>query len=73
MSRRAFVGKRIFKIFHTRKGYLFGNKRRRWRCKILKNEIVRRDVTLVADGTKLTQELSDFLKLPDKYERRFDK
>lgn len=47
-------------------------KRRRWRHKIRKNEIVTRDFSIVAKGAKLTQELSDFLKSPDKYERRFD-
>jgi transposase len=37
-------------------------KRRRWRHKINKNEIIRNDYSLVAEGSKLTQELSDFLK-----------
>ena len=47
-------------------------KRRRWRHKISKNEIVTRKFNLMAKGGKLTQELSDFLKSPDKFERRFD-
>ena len=37
-------------------------KRRRWRHKINKNEIIQNDYSLVAEGSKLTKELSDFLK-----------
>ena len=37
-------------------------KRRRWRHKERKNEVIHNDYSLVADGSKLTQELSDFLK-----------
>jgi hypothetical protein len=37
-------------------------KRRRWRHKTNKNEIITNDYTLFAEGSKLTQELSDFLK-----------
>jgi len=47
-------------------------KRRRWRHKICKEKTVVRDFTLVAEGSRFTQELSDFLKSPDKFERRFD-
>jgi transposase len=37
-------------------------KRRRWRHKINKNEIITNDYSFFAEGTKITQELSDFLK-----------
>lgn len=37
-------------------------KRRRWRDKTDKNKIIHNDYPLVAAGSKLTQELSDFLK-----------
>jgi hypothetical protein len=37
-------------------------KRRRWRHKINKNEIICSDYHLIAESSKLTQELSDFLK-----------
>ena len=47
-------------------------KRRHWRHKINKQEIVTRRFDLMSKGGKLTQELSDFLKSPDKFERRFD-
>jgi transposase len=37
-------------------------KRRRWRDKTNKNEVIQNDYTLIAEGSKLTRELSDFLK-----------
>ena len=37
-------------------------KRRRWRNKINEKEIIRNEFPFVADGSKLTKELSDFLK-----------
>jgi len=37
-------------------------KRRRWRHKERKNETIYNDYTFIAEGSKLTQELSDFLK-----------
>jgi len=41
-------------------------KRRRWRNKLSKKEI-KSDYSFIADGSKLTQELSDFLKGTDRY------
>jgi hypothetical protein len=37
-------------------------KRRRWRNKEDKNDIIQNDNTIVAEGSKLTKELADFLK-----------
>ena len=37
-------------------------KRRRWRHKVNKNEVIHNDYPLFAEGSKITQELSDFLK-----------
>lgn len=37
-------------------------KRRRWRHKELKNEVIYNDYSFIAEGSKLTKELSDFLK-----------
>lgn len=48
--------------------YLF-IKRRRWRRKDT-NEIISRDFTIIAAGTKLTQELADFLKYASQYTGR---
>ncbi len=37
-------------------------RRRRWRNKINKNEIISNDYSFLANGSKLTSELSDFFK-----------
>lgn len=37
-------------------------KRRRWRHKEQKNEVIHNDYSFIAEGSKLTQELSNFLK-----------
>jgi hypothetical protein len=42
-------------------------KRRRWRHKEMKNEIIRNDFTFVAEGAGFTRELSDFLKGTGRY------
>lgn len=44
-------------------------KRRRWRRKDNK-EVIHRDFTIVATGTKLTQELADFLKYASQHPGR---
>ncbi len=48
-------------------------KRRRWRHKIRKNEIIQNDYSFIAEGSKLTKELSDFLKDTGRYQRRYYK
>ena len=47
-------------------------KRRRWRNKKKKNEVIHNDYSLFAEGSKLTQELSDFLKGTGRDPRRYD-
>jgi hypothetical protein len=47
-------------------------KRRRWRHKERKNEIVKNDFSFVAEGAGFTRELSDFLKGTGRYTRRHD-
>jgi hypothetical protein len=42
-------------------------KRRRWRHKKFKNEIIRNDFSFVAEGSGFTKELSDFLKGTGRY------
>ena len=42
-------------------------KRRRWRHKVHKNEIIQNDYSFIAEGSKLTKELSDFLKGTGRY------
>lgn len=46
-------------------------KRRRWRHKNNPNEIIHNDYSLIAEGSKLTQELSDFLKGTGRDPRRY--
>ena len=46
-------------------------KRRRWRHKEHKNEIIHNDYTLIAEGSRITQELSDFLKATGRDPRRY--
>jgi hypothetical protein len=46
-------------------------KRRRWRHKINKNEVIHNDYSQFAEGSKLTQELSDFLKATGRDPRRY--
>jgi len=45
-------------------------RRRRWRHKETKKEI-RNDYSFIAEGSKITQELSDFLKETNRYPRRY--
>lgn len=45
-------------------------RRGRWRHKITKKEI-KNDYSFIAEGSKLTQELSDFLKDTNRYPRRY--
>lgn len=42
-------------------------KRRRWRYKERKNEVISNDYSLIAEGSKFTKELSDFLKATGRY------
>lgn len=46
-------------------------KRRRWRDKQNGKEI-KSDYSFIAEGSKITEELSDFLKDTNKYPRRYD-
>lgn len=48
------------------KAFYLTIKRRRWRHKETKKEI-KSDYSFIAEGSKLTQELSDFLKATNRY------
>ena len=48
-------------------------RRRRWRNKLDKSIIVKSDYSFIAEGSKLTVELSDFLKGTGRDPRRYDK
>lgn len=47
-------------------------KKRRWRHKNTK-EIIKRDFSFIAEGSKFTKELSDFLKETSRYTSRYNK
>jgi len=47
-------------------------KRRRWRNKKNPKEIIRNDYSFVAEGSKLTKELADFLKGTGRYTGGYD-
>ena len=47
-------------------------KRRRWRQKDNPKQIIRNDYSFIAEGSKLTKELADFLKQTGKYTGRYD-
>ena len=48
-------------------------RRRRWRNKMDKSLVIKSDFSFIADGSKLTIELSDFLKGTGRDPRRYDK
>lgn len=59
---KGFVESKTIQDFPIRgKGVYLRIKKRRWRHKQSK-EIIKRDFSFIADGSKFTQELSDFLK-----------
>lgn len=47
-------------------------KKRRWRSKTNKKEIIKNDFSFISRGAKLTRELSDFLKSTGQYKGRYD-
>ncbi|MGI6321335.1 MAG: ISAon1 family transposase N-terminal region protein [Bacteroidales bacterium] len=55
------------------KAVYLGIRRRRWRHKTHKNEEIRSDYSFISEGSKITVELSDFLKGTGRDPRRYDK
>ena len=47
-------------------------KRRRWRHKNNPKDIIRNDYSFIAEGSRLTKELADFLKETGRYTGRYD-
>jgi len=47
-------------------------RRRRWRNKLNKNEVISNDYSFLSGGTKLTKDLSDFLKGTGRDPSRYD-
>jgi hypothetical protein len=68
---KGFMESAIIQDFPLRgKGVFLRIKKRRWRHK-QNIEIIRRDFSFIADGSKFTQELSDFLKDASGYKARY--
>jgi hypothetical protein len=68
---KGFMESKLIQDFPIRgKGVYLRIKKRRWRHKQTK-EIIKRDFSFIADGSKFTQELSDFLKDASGYATRY--
>lgn len=68
---KGFVESNLIQDFPLRgKGVFLRIKKRRWRHKATK-KIIKRDFSFIADGSKFTQELSDFLKGASGYKARY--
>ncbi len=71
---KGFYSESIIQDFPIRgKAVFLVIKRRRWRHKDRKGEIIHNDYSLIAEGSKITKELSDFLKATGRYPRRDNK
>ena len=69
---KGFLSNKTIQDFPLRGKAVYLNiKRRRWRHKETKEE-VRSDYSFITEGTKLTQELADFLKGTGRDPRRYD-
>jgi hypothetical protein len=68
---KGFIGSKLIQDFPLRgKAVYLRIKKRRWRHKET-GEIIKRDFSFIADGSKFTQELSDFLKDAGGYATRY--
>lgn len=71
---KGFYERTLIQDFPIRgKAVYLGIRRRRWRNKIDKSIEVKSDYSFIAEGSKLTVELSDFLKGTGRDARRYDK
>lgn len=68
---KGFMESKLIQDFPLRgKSVYFRIKKRRWRHK-LTGSVIKRDFSFIADGSKFTQELSDFLKDGSGYATRY--
>jgi hypothetical protein len=68
---KGFMESKLIQDFPLRgKAVYLRIKKRRWRHK-QSGEIIKRDFSFIADGSKFTQELSDFLKDASGYATRY--
>lgn len=70
---KGFMESKLIQDFPLRgKPVFLRIKKRRWRHKKTK-EVIKRDFSFIADGSKFTKELSDFLKETSRYTSRHNK
>jgi hypothetical protein len=68
---KGFIGSKVIQDFPIRgKGVYLRIKKRRWRHK-KSGKAIQNDFSFIADGSKFTQELSDFLKDASGYATRY--
>lgn len=68
---KGFIGSKLIQDFPLRgKAVYLRVKKRRWRHKQT-GEVIKRDFSFIADGSKFTKELSDFLKDAGGYATRY--
>jgi len=68
---KGFIGSKLIQDFPLRgKAVYLRVKKRRWRHKDT-GEVIKRDFSFIADGSKFTKELSDFLKDASGYATRY--
>jgi len=71
---KGFYERKLIQDFPIRgKAVYLGICRRRWRSKTDKSIEIKSDFSFIAEGSKLTVELSDFLKDTGRDPRRYDK
>ncbi len=71
---KGFFERTLIQDFPIRgKAVYLGIRRRRWRSKTDKSTEIKSDFTFIAEGSKLTIELADFLKYTGFDPRRYDK
>ncbi len=71
---KGFNDRTLIQDFPIRgKAVYLGIRTRRWRSKQNKREEVKNDYSFIAEGSKLTLDLSDFLKGTGRDPRRYDK
>lgn len=71
---KGFYDRTLIQDFPIRgKAVYLGIRRRRWRNKIDKSIAIKSDYSFVTEGSKLTIELSDFLKGTGRDPSRYDK
>jgi hypothetical protein len=70
---KGFYNRTMIQDFPIREKAIYLCVRRRWRNKLEKTIEIKSDYSFITEGSKLTIELSDFLKVTGREPRRYDK